>query len=101
MKTIRFSCKFIAAFTAFVTVLVVLALVVLSACSSSAHSYTYPEEYSAEYCFDQYELFDPNIAYTECYEFVSKKNWGGDPAVNFSAIKDCENLYFMVYYKTA
>lgn len=101
MKTIRFSCKFIAAFTAFVTVLVVLALVVLSACSSSAHSYTYPEEYSAEYCFDQYELFDPNIAYTECYEFVSKKNWGGNPAVNFSAIKDCENLSFMVYYKTA
>ena len=88
MKTIHFSCKFIAAFTAFATVLVVLALVVLSACSPSVQSYTYPEEYSSEYCFDQYELFDPNIAYTECYEFVSKKNLGGNPAVNFSAIKD-------------
>ncbi len=81
--------------------LFVLISIALSSCSSSPYSYTYPKEYSAEYCFEQYELFDPNIAYTECYELVSKKNWGGNPAVNFSAIKDCEDLSFMVYYKTA
>ena len=46
-------------------------------------------------------MFDPNLAYTECYEFVSPKNWGINPSVNFSAIKDCEDLSFMVYYKTA
>lgn len=82
-------------------ILFVLVSIALSSCSSSPYSYTYPKEYSAEYCFEQYELFDPNIVYTECYEFVSKKNWGGNPSVNFSAIKDCENLSFMVYYKTA
>ena len=81
--------------------LFVLVSIVLSSCSSSPYSYTYPKGYSAEYCFEQYELFDPNIVYTECYEFVSKKSWGGNPSVNFSAIKDCENLSFMVYYKTA
>ena len=83
------------------TLLFVLISISLSSCSTSQYSYTYPKEYSAEYCFEQYELFDPNIAYTECYEFVSKKNWGGNPSVNFSAIKDCEDLSFMVYYKTA
>ena len=81
--------------------LVILVTIVFSACSSSTYSYTYPQDYSAEYCYQQYELFDPNLAYTECYEFVSTKNWGGNPSVNFSAIKDCEDLSFMVYYKTA
>lgn len=81
-------------------VLFILVSILLSSCSSSPYSYTYPKEYSAEYCFEQYELFDPNIAYTECYEFVSKKNWGGFLLdVNFSAIKGCEDLSFMVYYK--
>lgn len=81
--------------------LFVLFSIAFSACSSSPYSYTYPEDYSAEYCYQQYELFDPNLAYTECYEFVSTKNWGGNPSVNFSAIKNCEDLSFMVYYKSA
>ncbi len=79
----------------------ILTSIILSACSFSPYSYTYPKEYSAEYCCAQYELIDPNLAYTECYEFVSKKNFGLNPSVNFSAIKDCEDLSFMVYYKTA
>ena len=79
--------------------LFILISFVLSSCSPSPYSYTYPKEYSAEYCFEQYELFDPNIVYSECYEFVSEKNWGGNISFNFSAIKDCEDLSFMVCYK--
>ena len=80
--------------------LFILISIAFSSCSSSPYSYSYPENYSAEYCYQQYELFDPNLTYTECYEFVSKTNWGGNPSVNFSAIKDCEDITFMVYYKT-
>lgn len=84
----------------FLFILVIILSIIFTACSVSPYSYTYPQEYSAEYCFEQYELFDPNFAYTECYEFVSPKNWGGLSSVNFSAIKDCDDLSFMVYYKS-
>ena len=73
----------------------------LISCSTDPYAYSYPKEYSAEYCFEQYQLFDPNITYSECYEFVSDKNWGINPSVNFSAIQDCDDLSFMVYYKEA
>lgn len=87
-------------FKLFVSYFIIVSIV-LSSCASSPYYFEYPKDFSAEYCFEQYELFDPNITYTECYEFVSKKNWGGNPSVNFSAIKDCEDFSFMVYYKTA
>ena len=81
-------------------ILFALLLVVLSSCSSSPYSYQYPKEYSAEYCFGQYELFDPNITYTACYEFVSKDGYSTLPStINFSGIKNCEDLSFMVCFK--
>lgn len=78
--------------------LLIIVSTILASCNSpqSPYPYEYPEDYTAETCFEQYELFDPNIAYTECYDFVSKKHSGG---VNFSAIKDCEDLSFMVFNK--
>ena len=72
---------------------------ILASCNYYRYPYEYPEDYTAETCFEQYELFDPNIAYTECYEFVSEKSWGLVNGLNFSAIKDCEDLSFMVFYK--
>ncbi len=79
--------------------LFMLVSILLSSCSSSPYAYPYPKEYSAEYCFEQYELFDPNMAYTECYEFVSEEDWGLFTPANFSAIRDCDDLSFMVYYQ--
>lgn len=90
---------FTAKIKSFIPVLILLSIM-LTSCSPSPYAYTYPKEYSAEYCFGQYELFDPNIVYTECYEFASKKDYGGILFdTNFSAIKDCDDLSFMVYYR--
>lgn len=80
--------------------LLIIVSTILVSCNSSPYPYEYPEEYTAENCFEKYELFDPNITYTECYEFVSEKNWGIITSFNFSAIKDCDDLSFMVCYKT-
>jgi len=82
-----------------IPLIIVLFVLLISCHQVSKHAYKYPEEYSAEYCYYEYELFDPNIVYTECYEFVSKKDWGWNPKINFSAIKGCDDLSFMVFYK--
>lgn len=82
-----------------IPLIIVLFVLLISCHQVSKHAYKYPKEYSAEYCYYEYELFDPNIVYTECYEFVSKKDWGWNPKINFSAVKDCDDLSFMVYYK--
>ena len=82
-----------------IPLIIVLFVLLISCHQVSKHAYKYPKEYSAEYCYYEYELFDPNIVYTECYEFVSKKDWGWNPKINFSAIKGCDDLSFMVYYK--
>ena len=84
-----------------IIILIIVLSVSIILCSSLKHPYKYPGDYSAEFCFDHYELFDPNIQYTECYEFVRNEKPLNNHQHNFSAIKDCDDLSFMVYYRKA
>ena len=81
----------------------IILLITTSACSDkqSPYYFDYPDNVTPKYCYENYKVFDANIRYTECYEFVTaKKSNENMRRVNFSAIKDSEDLSFMVYYKT-
>ena len=92
----------------FVLFLLAILLITGSACSNlrSPYAFDYPKDVTPRYCYKNYSAFDANIVYTECYEFVTtrKRNerktsiLGG--SIEYSAIKDVEDLSFMVYYKT-
>ena len=87
--------------------LIVLISVSLSSCSQkSPYFYEYPENYTVSYCMNNYELFDPNIKYTECYDilyrpthFLFRDLELALQNTNFSAIKGIEDLNFMVLYR--
>ncbi len=92
--------------------LIICLIIQLLTSSSCAHTpspyeYDYPRGISPKYCFENYKLFDPNIKYTECYEFVvpwtksERKGAGmfGLGSVNYSAIKDIPDLSFMVCHR--
>lgn len=76
-------------------IIIILIFQMLVSCSSSPYDYKYPKEYDAEYCYNNYEYFNPNIIFTECYELVSQKNY---KAMNFSAINGIDDLSFMAYW---
>jgi len=89
----------------------VVTLFAASACSCgsgsvepSPYDFDYPADVTPKYCLENYRVFDPNIRYTECYEFVTTKNnretISGLVSIEFSAIKDADDLSFMVCYKT-
>ncbi len=86
--------------------LLVILLISASACSQepSPYAFDYPKEITSTYCFENYSAFDPNIRYTECYEFVTANNRteriSSLTSVEYSAIKGVDDLSFMVYYKT-
>ncbi len=91
----------------FVILCLIIQLLTSASCAAdrSPYAYDYPRGLTPEYCFENYFAFDPNIRYTECYEFVTpwtrieRKNiFMG--SVEFSAVKDSEDLSFMVAYKT-
>ena len=84
----------------------VILLMTASACSHqpSPYSFDYPKEITPKYCFENYRGFDPNIRYNECYEFVTAEDRyeriAGVASIEYSAIKDIDDLSFMVCYKT-
>ena len=86
--------------------LLIIQLITTSACSRepSPYDYDYPKEVTPRYCFENYKAFDPNIRYTECYEFVTTRKRtekvSGIASIEYSAIKDIDDLSFMVCYKT-
>ncbi len=90
----------------FVSFFLIIQLITSSACSRepSPYDYDYPKEVTPRYCFDNYKAFDPNIRYTECYEFVTTwkrtEKVSGIASIEYSAIKDIDDLSFMVCYKT-
>lgn len=88
----------------------VVTLFAASACSCgsgsaepSPYDFDYPAEITPKYCLENYRAFDANIRYTECYEFVKTKTGRISDlitTIDFSAIKDADDLAFMVCYKT-
>ena len=88
------------------TVFLIIQLIALSACSRepSPYDYDYPKDVTPRFCFENYKAFDPNIRYTECYEFVSTRKRTekvlGMASIEYSAIKDVDDLSFIVCYKT-
>ncbi|MBQ2255601.1 MAG: hypothetical protein II330_01945 [Clostridia bacterium] len=72
----------------------------MSGCSrnSSPYDFKYPKRLTNNDCFENYTVFDPNIRYTECYEFVDAGR--KIRRLEYSAIKGAEDLSFMVCYKT-
>ena len=92
----------------FVLFLLVILFIATTACSRkpSPYAFNYPKEVTPQYCFENYRVFDPNIRYTECYEFVTSENnsngvISGLTSVKYSAIKSIDDLSFMVCYKTS
>lgn len=90
-----------------VIICLIIQLLTSASCAAdpSPYAYDYPRGLTPKYCFENYFAFDPNIRYTECYEFVvpwnrteRKRTFMG--SVEFSAIKDADDLSFMVAYKT-
>ena len=88
----------------------IVSIFAASACSfgsgsaeTTPYDFDYPTEVTPKYCFENYRVFDPNIRYTECYEFVTTedhKETVSGASIEYSAIKGAGDLAFMVCYKT-
>lgn len=93
----------------FLIICLILQLLISASCARtpSPYEFDYPRGISPLYCFENYKLFDPNVRYTECCEFVvpwnktERKTTGmfGTGSINYSAIKGVDDLSFMVCHK--